>query len=259
MKSMKQSTNILLALAATAGISSAATLVSLDFSNYTSSTINENDLVTNTGTVGGAARWVVDAPVNASDQVDTSSNNGHMRFDGLNGSSNAGFAMNLLTTSYTFAASVDFDETSGDTVQGLFGQINSWTAGDSEWWIRKNGTSLQFLVRDADSNQAVGTFAIGTSLDGAGFHDIEFRTDHSAKTMGAYVDNVQIGSDLDISSITGIVGESTADMYVGAYNGTASNRFDGLAESYSITAVPEPSSAALLGLGGVALLFRRRK
>ncbi|MEZ7957082.1 MAG: PEP-CTERM sorting domain-containing protein [Rubritalea sp.] len=39
---------------------------------------------------------------------------------------------------------------------------------------------------------------------------------------------------------------------------------DGLAgttsiDNFSITAVPEPSSTALLGLGGLALIMRRRK
>ena len=49
----------------------------------------------------------------------------------------------------------------------------------------------------------------------------------------------------------------------GANIGTFAENFtfteDGGAGAGTLTAVPEPSSAALLGLGGLALIFRRRK
>lgn len=255
---MKKTTSLLFALSLTGSIANAA-LVSLNFSDYANGTIKENDLVTNTGTLGGAARWVVNAPVNAAGQVDTTTNDGHMRFDGTNGSSLGGFAMNLATTSYTFNARLSFAAGSTDTNQGLFGQINIWTTTSTEWWIRKNGTDFEFLIQDTAGNSKVGTFAIGSAL-GAGFHDISFELNHTAQEMRAYIDGTQIGSSVDISSVTGIVGEAGKKMNVGAYNDTNTNRFDGLAESYSIVAtIPEPSAAALLGLGGFALLLRRRK
>lgn len=43
------------------------------------------------------------------------------------------------------------------------------------------------------------------------------------------------------------------------HTGTNGNGFDNLSVDLTTAAVPEPSSAALLGLGGLALILRRRK
>lgn len=58
--------------------------------------------------------------------------------------------------------------------------------------------------------------------------------------------NDTIGSSLDVISFGGSAGE-------------ANRSFDGGIDEFTVTGIPEPSSAALLGLGGLALILRRRK
>jgi len=45
----------------------------------------------------------------------------------------------------------------------------------------------------------------------------------------------------------------------GDYSHTAGNAYSGATFNFSTTPIPEPSSTALLGLGGLALILRRRK
>lgn len=60
-------------------------------------------------------------------------------------------------------------------------------------------------------------------------------------------------TDVDSGTFAGVV--SSIKLYNAATDGGAPN--DLYANSFTV--VPEPSSAALLGLGGLALIFRRRK
>ena len=74
-------------------------------------------------------------------------------------------------------------------------------------------------------------------------------SDIAAATTGDYIAFGMLNS---VGTTGDPVGNSTAETYGFQVNTTASN--------YSLTvAVPEPSSAALLGLGGLALVLRRRK
>lgn len=67
-----------------------------------------------------------------------------------------------------------------------------------------------------------------------------------------------------IGDATGLTGTtatftSTPSFDLETTSGTGNTRLTNVAFSVSVTAVPEPSSAALLGLGGLALILRRRK
>ena len=67
----------------------------------------------------------------------------------------------------------------------------------------------------------------------------------------AGVDTIGAGSTPDILSVQSV-------GFFADVSGTISNT--GMAmEYFQVTAVPEPSSAALVGLGGLALILRRRK
>jgi len=65
----------------------------------------------------------------------------------------------------------------------------------------------------------------------------------------------------DLSSHTGITGttEFRIEFFTGGNDGAHYNDIDNIIINANIILVPEPSSTALLGLGGIALILRRRR
>ena len=86
-------------------------------------------------------------------------------------------------------------------------------------------------------------FNVGIATVGAGGN---FDTGNSADLSGAAFQG--------ISSAT-----FTFAMFDNTNSGSSTNRWDNIVINGAVVAVPEPSSAALLGLGGLALILRRRK
>ncbi|MBT8043527.1 MAG: PEP-CTERM sorting domain-containing protein [Verrucomicrobiae bacterium] len=62
----------------------------------------------------------------------------------------------------------------------------------------------------------------------------------------------------NFSSLT-LANSATAINEIRVFNNTSGSGNDVLFDNFNVIAVPEPSSAALLGLGGLALILRRRK
>jgi len=60
----------------------------------------------------------------------------------------------------------------------------------------------------------------------------------------------------DLSSITGA---QSVEIRIALGDNSSSNSKASFIQGIQLTTVPEPSSAALLGLGGLALILRRRK
>jgi len=60
----------------------------------------------------------------------------------------------------------------------------------------------------------------------------------------------QTGANFPVTVIVGNVGGSVKSNFFGDFDS---------ADSIALELVPEPSSASLLGLGGLALLMRRRR
>ena len=78
-----------------------------------------------------------------------------------------------------------------------------------------------------------------------------FITRLTADTFEYGFDGNKVGNTLTIVGTA-----SDTAMFVGVESfGRSERRFD----NFEVNAVPEPSSAALLGLGGLALILRRRK
>ena len=78
---------------------------------------------------------------------------------------------------------------------------------------------------------------------------IVLNTEATAWTAEWFVDASSVRSETFVSNPTGI-------NYVGLGRDNCANV---TFSNFNLSVVPEPSSAALLGLGGLALLRRRRK
>ncbi len=109
-----------------------------------------------------------------------------------------------------------------------------------------------------------------------GSYHMAMTFDDAANTMTLYVDGVQVAQNTGVTNTLG--GLSNAHAYLGKSSWNAdTNNLNGSIDEFRIynnalsgaevassfalgaDAVPEPSSTALLGLGGLALILRRRK
>lgn len=101
---------------------------------------------------------------------------------------------------------------------------------------------IQFFYTDARDAATLGR-EIDIAAGSAGSSDIITLTSNAT------------GGQYGIFQFTTGAGDTSASFFVDA-NGTDTTSH---LNAYAISAVPEPSSTALLGLGGLALIMRRRK
>ena len=143
-------------------------------------------------------------------------------------------------------------------------QIIASTGSANNGWkfaLRDSG-SLQFVANNV-SAAAASTLTIAAG----GWHYVSVT--YSDKSVAYFIDGIAAGT----SSVTGFTDES-GETKIGGRSGGSENFFGRIDEvkyydsvltaseiqgEAIITVVPEPSSAALLGLGGLALILRRRK
>ena len=83
-----------------------------------------------------------------------------------------------------------------------------------------------------------------------------------------YIDRLSTGETVKVNTVgvPGVAGENVdysiptlATTLLVDAAGTSTSRFENIDLKFTATVVPEPSSAALLGLAGLALILRRRK
>jgi len=283
---MNRTTNTLLALAATVATSTAATVLDIDYSNFTAGdTIADGGRIQDVSGNGYHGFWG-DASgsysiVNTfagSVGIDTSTaTRGHtFHRDGLTGIPDAWDGGTTSTSpyftldsakSYTFESVVQFASTDANTAgrDGLMGQT-----GGNEAWMRADNGSLQYAFVSGSSVTEFGTtIDISSAYDG-NFHNITVILDRSLNEIRSYIDGTLINTDTNagIATLGGML-NGTSDFRTSAYNTSDADAFTGIQDHYRISdtalatnqllTVPEPSSIALFSLGGLALILRRRK
>ena len=136
------------------------------------------------------------------------------------------------TQSYTFEAVVNWNSTA-QAINGLMGQ----TSGN-ELWIRENGGFLQyaFVSGTANANLFSNTINISAAKADGQWHVISVVYDATAKEIRSYLDGTLIHThtDADIGAL-GTMINGANDFFVGGYNATSSNYFDGLQDRYRIS------------------------
>ncbi|MBN1268499.1 MAG: PEP-CTERM sorting domain-containing protein [Kiritimatiellae bacterium] len=176
---------------------------------------------------------------------------------------------------------LDWSRSDGNDRTDLSGWGTDWTPPDGNWVMKlnDNGTppNHHYLGRDVNQVVAIGdlvTFSFyahvnsGTTYTGAwvniGLKDaingdkwfnIDFTSTLQAQTWGdGWVQHTFTVTNTDKAAVTVI--SPWIDIYGWDDPGTAG---DLLFDSMDLTSIPEPMSAALLGLAGVAFYVARRR
>ena len=156
-------------------------------------------------------------------------------------------SLTTLASDFISLASTDFGESL--PANGLF-VIDGSIESDSAAFADALGNDLYLFLGDATSLSAstsVGLINIGEQLEvPSGLIPPSVSIDYSG---GLFANGGEV-----------VLGEITdTDVIFAAANGTTILNDLVSTGSFQLVAVPEPSSAALVGLGGLALILRRRR
>ena len=142
----------------------------------------------------------------------------------------------------------------------------TWGANDaSSIRLRSAGDNGGIADTDKGGKNTFINSITGTTLKFQIIADLDNGTYTTAYDVGAgWVDNTGTNGHNGLTSINDLifsVGTLANDSTSGAINQWADEGNADFAnvDYITLTSVPEPSSTALLGLGGLALMFRRRK
>ena len=224
-------------------------------------------------TVSSSLETVGDAAYSASGKF-----GGALTLDGtsdylrVDGSHTLASGMPTGDASYTVAA---FIQTTTNAKRGIVGwgnygsggQVNAFRTTTAGEFGSTGGILNYSWGGGVDYGEAAGGTAPGTIYDGQ-WHHVAVTYDSASSTKRLYFDGAEIGSGKVLS---GDLNVGAANFRIGSTN--SGEFFNGLLDDVRVydaalsqseindlaTAVPEPSTTALLGLGGLALILRRRK
>ncbi|MBK1829984.1 PEP-CTERM sorting domain-containing protein [Verrucomicrobiaceae bacterium R5-34] len=171
------------------------------------------------------------------------------------------FDFNAPTGSYTHVTSGftgDFTAIVAGSTGNLNAQSTSFGVNAENGFIPDNPSDN---TGQLDADQGAESFTIQfsgpviatlTQIDISSFGG----SDAGTLDIGGNTTAIASGSSTLIPAHTNLVGETLTIAFTA---GTAGNGFSVDTLTFDVQPIPEPSTTALLGLGGLALLMRRRK
>ena len=187
----------------------------------------------------------------------------------------------------------------GGPVRDAFGSVPIGGAGDTSFWYVVNGqqdlaadpgaggnptgdyygftvtasagntldlTSIAFDWGSGNNDGSTlsgGTFGyrVFASVDGGAFTSVGSDSVTTDVASGAWVDHTS--ANIDLTGLAATVDGGNVEFRIQPITSSASpgvmNAFQQFNINGDVVAIPEPSSTALLGLGGLALMLRRRR
>ncbi|NWK54516.1 PEP-CTERM sorting domain-containing protein [Verrucomicrobiaceae bacterium N1E253] len=161
----------------------------------------------------------------------------------------------------------------GTVTHDSFNAGNAWVSTDpggsgSDFFANNGGLTVSFdiIFTDTYNVDTLSTWGYGWNADvgnNASAITIDYGVGNFASTTGSLALPVPTWQESDTINLGGIVADrvriTITDNHFGASGGGDRVGISELAFVGDVVAVPEPSSAALLGLGGLSLILRRRK
>ena len=194
-------------------------------------------------------------------------NSGPVGWDASGFSAGAGFSENRgsssggVTTGGTYA----FDIGSGNIALGVQPGGSDFTPGYYELQVTNDSGatvdtwSIAFKSFVFNDQSRANSFNFSYSTDGSSYTPVaagSFTSTAAADGSPSWVSGVDYSDSISASVANG---GSLYLRWTGDDSSGSGSRDEFALDDVSISAVPEPSSAALLGLGGLALVLRRRK
>lgn len=236
-----------------ASTASAAVLLQDDFESYADTAALDAawpiaDRTTNPS--GGPATFLDSGPAgstNTSKTIHNTTRTSRSRF----------FPNTAPTAAEPLVMSLDiYDSNAADTGINQYAQIRAFN--DASALTQLISLGISSLGPDDTNYQARVAFGsvnwISLNADrSTGWHS--FTAEIFPDSVNFYVDGVL---DTTVTGITGGVGDSFSQMFAGP-TGLSNRAEEGYYDNVLVQSVPEPTALAALGLGGLALLVRRRR